>query len=130
MSEPRVGDLWSQNDIMTPGTRQWFRVMSIDHDRGTCAVRYEKEGRKRGGHKSLSNMRAGLRGCRLEEAGDGTPPADRQKPRRPTVASANHWATVAQRSTASDYRKLVPPRWMTAEEKKKWREENARSSDK
>jgi hypothetical protein len=126
VTEVKPGQTWSSYAGAEKTGRHFFEIVSIDESRLSCAVRYEGE-RKRGGHKSLTTLRMGLRGSRLEKDSDGTPPDTRKQ--RPTVARASHYSTLAQRSTASDYRRLVPPKWMTPAEKRRWLANGGRDDD-
>ena len=118
----KPGQWWSSYANPHSNVRTRFEIMAVHEDRQIAAVRYASG---RGGTKSLKTLERGLRGSRLESEGDGTAPKVRQ-PRRITVGRSGHFNTLAERSTASDHRKLIPPRWMSAAQKKAWREENAR----
>ena len=120
MSEVKPGQVWSSYAGAEKVGRHFFEIVSVDESRLSAAVRYVGP-RKRGGVKSLTTLRMGLRGSRLEQDSDGTPPV-LEKPRGTTVARASHYATLAQRSTASDYRRLIPPKWMRPAEKRRWLE--------
>ena len=125
MTVVKCGQFWSSLDAVDPRTRQSFEIMSIDLERQRVAVRYysQKGQPLRGGTKSLRTLQRGMRGSRLEKDSDGSVPTPKV-PRRTTLARANHYATVAENSTASDYRRLKAPKWMSAQEKRKWLEEN------
>jgi hypothetical protein len=116
------GQLWTCNDAHDRTTRQWFTVLAVDVGRGVVIVRYAKtaaEGaRQRGGTKSLKNLRLGLRGSRLEVDADGKAPTTR----KPSLGALSD--TTLEKTTASDHRRLIAPKWMTADEKRRWLAEN------
>jgi hypothetical protein len=107
----RPGQIWSTNDVKDARTRQWFEVISIDHENNRVAVRYVNCRFIRGGQKNLQQLEAGLRGSRLEKDSDGTAPVMRAP--RATLSRL-------EKSTASDHRKVRAPKGLTKDERERW----------
>lgn len=117
MNEVRVGQRWSSNgNGFVPGQRFHYTVMSIDAPNGRVAVRWE--GKKvRGGTVLLRKMEHGTGGHRLEVDSDGT--VHRSRPRCGMPMSK------VEKTTASDHRKVTPPRGLTPGQRERWMREHA-----
>ena len=115
MNLVKRGQVWSMSDEMDRRTRVWFTVISVDVEQKLVMVRWERGATRKGKLMSISTMRRGMRGCRIEVEANGEVAPQRMLPakRLPKI-------NAVERSTASDHRKVTAPRGLTAKEREAW----------
>lgn len=115
MNHVRVGQVWSCNSNRFAG-RIHFTVTDIDLDAGEAIVRFHgaiRPGISKVGRKKLRTLRLGLAGARIERTAGG-----RAGPHRRALRLQG--PTAAERSTASDHRKVAVPRGLTRAERERF----------